>query len=162
MNIFSFVGYSNSGKTRLIQRLVKDLATRGYSAGVIKCCTHSFDLSPEGKDSQLFLAAGAEAAAILGSEQWAVMGGNLAGLDIAALAEKQFSGLDIIFVEGGRHYSGTKKIGLLRQGVVEELSLPEEQLIAVVSDIVCDFTKPVFHPDDINGIIDFLLEEIGK
>jgi len=162
VNIFSFVGYSNSGKTRLIKRLVGNLSSRGYSVAVIKCCSGIFDLSPEGKDSQLFFAAGAEATAVLSADRWAIMSVNNSGMDIVGLVQKQFPEKGFILVEGGRQYSGTKKIGLLRKGVVEELSFPLEQLSAVIADIKCEIEKPVFHPDDIDKIIDFLIKETGK
>ena len=44
MKIFGFVGNSDSGKTKLLQKLVGELKNRGHKVSVIKHCAHGFDL----------------------------------------------------------------------------------------------------------------------
>ncbi|MBR3003634.1 MAG: molybdopterin-guanine dinucleotide biosynthesis protein MobB, partial [Lachnospiraceae bacterium] len=46
--ITSFVGYSGSGKTTFIEKLIKELKVRGRSVAVIKHDAHEFDIDKEG------------------------------------------------------------------------------------------------------------------
>ena len=51
MRIFSFVAASsNSGKTTLIEKVVKILTARGLRVAVIKHASKGFDLDQPGKD----------------------------------------------------------------------------------------------------------------
>ena len=60
MKMFAFTGTSDSGKTRLIKKLVGELKTRGHVVSVIKHCAHGFDLEDKGKDSAKFMKAGSD------------------------------------------------------------------------------------------------------
>ena len=51
MRIFGVVGYKNTGKTGLMERLVTEITTRGFSVSTIKHAHHSFDVYHAGKDS---------------------------------------------------------------------------------------------------------------
>jgi molybdopterin-guanine dinucleotide biosynthesis adapter protein len=44
--IISIVGYSNSGKTYLLEKMIPILKAKGYSVGVIKHAGHEFSLDP--------------------------------------------------------------------------------------------------------------------
>jgi molybdopterin-guanine dinucleotide biosynthesis protein B len=63
--ILCIIGWSNSGKTTLIEALLKALREEGKRVVVIKHHHHSQAL-PEGKDTTRFLLAGAKRAILLG------------------------------------------------------------------------------------------------
>ncbi|UCE43231.1 MAG: molybdopterin-guanine dinucleotide biosynthesis protein MobB, partial [Candidatus Aminicenantes bacterium] len=44
MKIFAFAGISDTGKTHLIQELIRELKNREYTVSVIKHCPHGFEL----------------------------------------------------------------------------------------------------------------------
>ena len=50
--VINIVGYSsNVGKTLLIENLIKELKSRGYSIATIKHDVHGFDIDKKGKDT---------------------------------------------------------------------------------------------------------------
>ena len=57
--IVGFYGYSNSGKTTLIERLIKELTFRGRKVSAIKQSKHPITMDTEGKDTYRFSKAGA-------------------------------------------------------------------------------------------------------
>jgi hypothetical protein len=58
--ILGFYGHSNSGKTSIIEGLVKRLKVKGYRVAVVKHTAHrGFELDTEGTDSWRFRKAGA-------------------------------------------------------------------------------------------------------
>jgi molybdopterin-guanine dinucleotide biosynthesis protein B len=59
-------------------------------------------------------------------------------------------------VEGDKSDKTLKKIEVMRKGISEKMICPPEELIAVVSDFNVGIDKPVFHPDKISTIADFL------
>jgi molybdopterin-guanine dinucleotide biosynthesis protein B len=59
--IISIVGRKGSGKTRLIERLVRDLKDEGYRTAVLKHIHHGdFEIDIEGKDTWRYSEAGAQ------------------------------------------------------------------------------------------------------
>jgi len=69
MKAVAIVGNSDSGKTRLITDLIKELNSRALKCGVLKKASEEVELDKEGKDSWQFMAAGAEAATVLAPEK---------------------------------------------------------------------------------------------
>jgi molybdopterin-guanine dinucleotide biosynthesis protein B len=63
---------------------------------------------------------------------------------------------DFILVEGAKSDKSLKKIEVLRKGFSEKILCSPEELIAVVSDFDMGKDIPVFHPEDIEKIADFM------
>jgi molybdopterin-guanine dinucleotide biosynthesis protein B len=63
-NIVSFVGHSDSGKTRLIERLVSTLRKKGHRVGVLKHTHARIKVDRKGTDTDRFRRAGAAVSAI--------------------------------------------------------------------------------------------------
>ena len=49
--LFGIVGWKNSGKTTLVERLVSEITKRGYKVSTVKHAHHSFDIDHKGTDS---------------------------------------------------------------------------------------------------------------
>ena len=64
---------SNTGKTVLIEGLIKELKNRGYTVATIKHDVHGFDIDKEGKDTWRHRKAGAEAVIISSKERMALI-----------------------------------------------------------------------------------------
>jgi molybdopterin-guanine dinucleotide biosynthesis protein MobB len=60
------LGYSSTGKTTLITAALRACVRRGVKASAAKCVRHDYDVAPSGKDSTLFLEAGASASLFVG------------------------------------------------------------------------------------------------
>jgi molybdopterin-guanine dinucleotide biosynthesis protein B len=174
MKIIAFVGPSESGKTRLIARLIPELKRRGLAVAVVKHCGHGFDLGAPDKDSSKFLASGADGVALAGPDGTAVIRDNRVGradrvvcdnqvgfadrvVGLGALARKEFGGADIVLVEGGKSDPALRKIEVLRSGVSESLRTPPNELAAIVADgPVAGADVPLFSPDRVDEIADWL------
>jgi molybdopterin-guanine dinucleotide biosynthesis protein MobB len=158
MRIVAVVGFSGSGKTRLVVRLIGELGRRGLRVAALKRCSHGFSLDTEGKDTADFAAAGADGTAMVSPEGWAALGRGPVE-DLQQLAARLFPDADVILIEGGKDFRGTRKIEVLRSGVSEAPAGRPEELLAVVSDLPAPdgVAAPVFKPDDLAAICDRIL-----
>lgn len=74
MLVLGFYGHSNSGKTTLIEGLVKRYSRRGLSVAVLKHAAHrGFELDSEGTDSWRHGKAGASAVGLLAGGRAAIL-----------------------------------------------------------------------------------------
>lgn len=156
MKIFAFAGISDSGKTHLIQDLIQELKKREYTVSVIKHCPHGFELEAQGKDTAKFVQAGADSACMYSPDGFAVLRQKKRDLDVRKITRNYLPYSDFVLVEGDKSDKTLKKIEIMRKGISEKMICSPEELIAVVSDFNVGIDKPVFHPDKINAIADFL------
>ncbi len=59
MKVYGIVGWKNTGKTTLVERLVGEIAGRGFSVSTVKHTHHNVDVDQKGKDSWRHRRAGA-------------------------------------------------------------------------------------------------------
>ena len=158
MKIVAVVGFSDSGKTRLIVRLIGELKRRGLRAYAVKRCSHGFSLDTEGKDSADFTKAGADGVAMVSPEGWAAQCKSLV-TDVPVLAGRLFPDADIILVEGGKEAAGLPRIEVLRAGVSEvPVSRPDDLLAVVANFPLSDgLPVPIFKPEETAEICDLIL-----
>jgi molybdopterin-guanine dinucleotide biosynthesis protein B len=158
MRTVAIVGFSETGKTRLIVQLVRELKGRGLRVAAVKRCSHGFTLDIEGKDTSDFSEAGADGVAMISPEGWAALG-KAPDVEASRLASRLFPDADVVLVEGGKDAPRTRKIEVLRAGVSGALMSRPGELVAVVSDMPLpgDSTVPVFAPENVPGIADFIL-----
>jgi molybdopterin-guanine dinucleotide biosynthesis protein MobB len=164
MKTVAIVGFSESGKTRLIAGLIGELKKRGMRTCAVKRCSHGFSLDTEGKDTSDFSRAGADGVAMVSLEGWAAIG-KAPAIDASALAARLFPDAEVVLIEGGKDVRGARKIEVLRAGVSELLMSRPEELLAVVSDFAFrdgdvrnnDVPVPVFRPEETARISDLIL-----
>jgi molybdopterin-guanine dinucleotide biosynthesis protein B len=153
---FAFVGTSDSGKTHLLRKMIGELKKRGHTVSVIKHCAHGFDLEEEGKDTAQFMEAGSDSVCMYSPDGMVVSQQKKAEFDVEKISREYMRCSDIILVEGAKSDKRLKKIEVLRKGISEKISCSPDELIAVVSDFDTEKKVPVFHPEDIEEIADFL------
>ena len=116
LTVIGFYGYSNSGKTTLIERLIGDLKAEGYRVAAVKVSGHDLELDEPGKDTWRYSQAGAGVVALAskGGTAFLVDGAlDMATiLDVLAVTRHP----DIVLVEGAR----TDLIRKVRLGDIEE------------------------------------------
>lgn len=156
MKIFAFAGISDSGKTQLIRKLIGELKSRNRTISVIKHCAHGFDLEKQGKDTAQFMEAGSDSVCMYSPDGMAVFQQKKTGLDAQKISVAYFKGSDFVLVEGASSDKKLKKIEVLRKGFSEKISSSPEELVAVVADFDVGKDIPVFHPEDIEKIVDFV------
>ena len=150
--IYSFVAYSGTGKTTLLEKLVAELKSRGLRVAVIKHDAHEFDIDHEGKDSWRFTRAGADVTVVVSDSKAVIMENRPVPLE--DLLEK-ITDVDIILTEG--YKSGTwPKIAIRRSATGNPLPIAQEDCIAIVTDVPEQTDTPCFGLDDICGLADFI------
>ena len=156
MKIFAFAGISDSGKTQLVQKLVSELKKREHTVSVIKHCAHGIDLEEKGKDTAQFMEAGSDSVCMYSPDGMAFFKQKITGLDAQKISREYLKCSDFILVEGAGPFKKLKKIEVLRKGSSEKILHSPEELIAVVADFDAGTDVPVFHPEDIEKIADFM------
>ena len=76
MIVIGIVGWKNSGKTRLVQELIKYFVTKKLKVGTIKHAHHNFDIDKQDTDSFLHRKAGAKEVLISSAKRWAKIPGQ--------------------------------------------------------------------------------------
>jgi molybdopterin-guanine dinucleotide biosynthesis protein MobB len=161
----SFVAKSGTGKTTLLETVLRELTRRGWRVGAVKHDAHSFEIDHEGKDSWRLTKAGASPMVISSPEKLAVVQDGLQGeIPLDEIIERFMGGADLVLTEGYKT-GHLPKIEVHRQGRSEELlcvdgagQVTDEDLVAVVSDADRSLPVPVLPLDDPASVCDFLEE----
>lgn len=166
MKLFGVVGWKNSGKTGLVERLVRDLSARGLRVATIKHAHHAFDVDHAGTDSARHRAAGAAQVLLSSSRRWALMSelGDAPEPTLEALLGR-LDPCDLVLVEGFKG-AGHAKIEAHRAATGQALIAPGDASVrAVASDVAQEVAqsldRPVFDLDDTAAIADFILSEVA-
>ena len=158
MNVLGIAGWKNSGKTRLTERLTRELTRRGLSIATIKHAHHGFDPDQPGTDSYRHRMAGAGEVLVSSSRRWALIHENSGpepGLDqlLAGL-----SPADLVIVEGFKGEPHPKIETRRREAAGPALSDRDRAVFAIASDAPDQSTDlPLFSLDDIVGIADLVM-----
>ncbi len=171
MKVFGVIGWKNSGKTGLMERLVQDITARGFTVSTLKHAHHRFDVDQKGKDSYRHRLAGAREVLLSSGSRWALMHELRTAPEPApepALTEllKRLSPCDLVLIEGYKR-DNHPKIEANRAATKQSLIAPTENtVLAVASDqspdqIHADLDIPLFDLDDTTGIADFILRHVG-
>jgi len=162
MKIYGVTGWKNAGKTGLMERLVAEITSRGFSVSTIKHAHHSFDVDHPGKDSHRHRVAGAQEVLLASKNRIALMRElrDQEEPDLAHLLTR-LSLVDLVLIEGykrDRH----PKIEAHRSATGQPLIAPGDDTIrAVASDVPLTLERPVFDLDDTTALADFVLREVG-
>ncbi len=148
-----FMGWSGSGKTTFLEKLLPELTARGVRTAVIKHDAHAFQMDKPGKDTWRFAQAGAACTAISGPNGWAVLGPDEIGLE--TLREK-LPPVDLILVEGHK-YSRYPKIQVHRRETGKPLVPMDASHFALVTDEPADAGIPQLGPEDIAACAELIL-----
>lgn len=159
VKVVAFVAKSNTGKTTLLEQVIRELKSRGYKLGVIKHDAHRFDIDHPGKDSYRLTAAGADTMLISSQEKLALVKRHQAAPPLEELIPTYFSDMDIVVTEGFK-MSPVPKVEVHRQERSPTLLCRGEHndpnLIAIASDAELDVDVPVLDLNDPKGVADFI------
>ena len=94
-------GISDSGKTRLVERLLLELIQKGHRVGTVKLSkSEALDLDPEGKDTHRHLNAGSMVTAATSRSNSAIFMPKAQGLDRLIEMMTVTGKLDLVIAEG--------------------------------------------------------------
>lgn len=161
---FGVTGWKNSGKTRMVARLVREFVERDLKVSTIKHAHHSFDVDHEGTDSWQHRRAGAGEVALVSRNRWALMH-ELENEDEPSVSEilAKLGPCDLVMIEGFKR-EDHPKIELFRETATSDKPLwPDDpSIVAIVSDEpVENCPLPRFTHDEIGTIADFVLAHLG-
>ncbi|WP_027715311.1 molybdopterin-guanine dinucleotide biosynthesis protein B [Desulfuromonas sp. TF] len=161
----SFVAKSGTGKTTLLEKVIRELKDRDYRVGVIKHDAHRFNIDHPGKDSYRLTAAGADTMLIASPEKLALIKQHPVSPPLDELLATYFSDVDIVLTEGFKK-SGLPKIEINRRERSATLICRGEEhdptLIAVASDQSLEVDVPLLDLNDTSAIADFVEERFLK
>lgn len=150
--IVSFVGYSNSGKTTFLVKVITELKKRGYRIGVIKHDGHDFEIDHVGTDTWQHKQAGADVVCIASAHQIAVMERVVTPPSLDDIIPL-ITNVDFILTEGFKQ-EGKPQIEVNRRGT--ECLGKKDNTIALVAEVMLYEGIPHFGLDDTMGVADFL------
>ncbi|MCK4860277.1 MAG: molybdopterin-guanine dinucleotide biosynthesis protein B [Rhodobacteraceae bacterium] len=163
MNVYGIVGWKNSGKTTLVERLVSEITGRGFTVSTVKHAHHAFDVDHEGKDSFRHRVAGASEVLLASRNRWALMHEirDDAEPPLSELLEK-LSPVDLVLIEGYKRDSHAKVEAHRAETKQGLLATEDATVTAVASNYVVDgLSVPQFDLDDVTGIASYILKEVG-
>ncbi len=152
------VGGKASGKTALMEKLIRELVGRGYRVGAFKHSSHHVDFDREDKDTGRFAEAGAHAVAASASDKVVFYRNTEESWNPEKLRDRFFEDVDIMLGEGFRSQP-LPKIMVVRKEEDAE-GIDRHGLLAVVTDLPIKTDAPKFPTADTAGLADMLEKQI--
>jgi molybdopterin-guanine dinucleotide biosynthesis protein B len=136
MRVYGVIGWKNSGKTSLMERLVAEITGRGFSVSTVKHVHHDVDLDQPGKDTYRHRQAGAREVVLASADRLAIL------------------------VE---HRGPEPELpAVWRAETGHPLIQPGDPLVrAVATDATLSLPVPVLDLNDTRAVADFILCEVG-
>ena len=161
MNVFGIAGWSNAGKTTLIERLLPVLIGRGLRVSIVKHAHERFDVDQPGKDSFRMREAGSHEVLISSPARWALMREHRDAAEpkLPALLT-HLSACDLVLVEGYKR-EAIPKLEVHRVANGKPPLWPDDPyIVAVASDAPVATSLPRFSLDDIDAIAAFVASRV--
>lgn len=132
--LLAITGYSGTGKTTLLEKLIPQLNQKGIKVGLIKHSHHNVDVDKAGKDSHRLRLAGANPTMIVCEQRWAMMveTNTLASFN-TLVKQMEAQNVDLILVEGFKHET-LPKIQLHRKAMDNPLPELDPFTLATATD----------------------------
>ena len=156
--VLGFSAWSGTGKTTLVEKIIRLLTARGIRCGVIKHDAHDFDIDHPGKDSHRFTQAGSVMTLLSSPTKTAVVEQRPHTLEeLLAMVH----GVDLILVEGYKQ-ADIPRIGISRLATGKGLPCPPTDYLAVVTDdpALSGCGVPVFGLENTEELVNYFLSAL--
>ncbi len=164
MKVVGFAGFSGSGKTMLVERLIPALKLRGLRVSVVKHAHHDFDIDHPGKDTYRHRDAGAFEVVVASDRRLALMREfeQPARLSVHHLLAELYDGVDWVLVEGFKH-SNLLKVEVWRADLGKPARYPDDDfIVAIATDaperLPQETLRPVLDLDSPDAIAQWLVD----
>lgn len=156
--VIGFMGYSNSGKTTVVSKLIDILTKMGYRVAAVKHAAHGYDLDVPGKDSWQHYNAGAQKVILVGPDS---ITSHERCLNEPKLQDvlQQINNVDCILVEGFKGEPGPK-IEIVRDPDNPRVPAGHD-LAAIISDLPLGGDVPVFAVDQLETLAAFIIDHFN-
>ena len=161
MKLFGFAGWSGSGKTTVIERIIPLLRGGGLRVSLVKHAHHEFDIDQPGKDSWRHRQAGCGEVLVSSSARWALMH-ELRGDPELTLEQalRRLSPCDLVLVEGFKR-AAIPKLEIHRPAVGKALLFPDDsRIVGLATDVpgaFADLPIPVLDLSNAGAIAAFVI-----
>ena len=161
-NLFGIVGWSGSGKTDLVCRLINFYNKNSIVVSSIKHTHHKFEVDKKGKDSSRHIQSGSNEVLLYGGKKWAIISKlQKKEVGIEDILNKFQPETKLILVEGLK-YGDFPKIEVIRSKLNKPHLFKKDSNIKA---IVCDkkikdlqgLNIPCFSFKETNIIADFII-----
>ena len=148
--VFGVVGWKNSGKTTLTERLVSEFTARGLTMSMVKHTHHNVDVDRSGTDSYRHRRAGAQEVMLAGGSRFALMH--------EYRSQPEFELDELLNRMAGFKKTPIPKLEVRRaKRQTSVLAEEDSSIVAVASDYeISGLDIPVFNLNDILSIADFI------
>jgi len=161
--VFGIVGWKNSGKTTLVEALIREFAARGLRVSTVKHAHHAFDIDVPGKDSYRHREAGAGEVLVASGRRWALMH-ELRDEDEPRLELllARLSACDLVLVEGFKRDAHPKIEVLRALGPDGRIADTDKTVCAIATDDpAISGDNPALPLNDVRVIADFICARCG-
>ena len=162
MKIIGVVGWKDTGKTTLIEKLIKEFNKRNLTVSTIKHAHHNFLVDQPGTDSFRHFNAGAKETILASDKKWIKFSRHVYESNLSNLIE-QIIPVDIVVVEGFK-LSGHKKVEVVNTVSKRTPLYETDQMICGLifnQHKIQNTVLPQFSRDDIQEICDFIETTLG-
>ena len=162
MKVYGVIGWKNSGKTGLMERLVANITARGYSVSTVKHVHHDVDLDIPGKDTHRHRQAGAQEVVLASAHRFALMVEHRGPEPELPAILSRLAPVDLVLVEGYKR-DAHPKLEVWRAETGQNLIQSSDPLVrAVATDAtLAALPVPVLNLNDTDAIAAFILAEVG-
>ena len=163
--LFGIIGWSGSGKTDLICRLISSYKKKKITIGSIKHSHHNFEIDKKGKDSFNHILSGSEEVIIYNERKYALISNKLnKKIEFNEVIKKFSKNIDLILVEGLKGLN-INKIEVYRTKLNKSLLFKNDKNVKA---IVCDKPNkeiiksglPIFEFSQTEKIQDFISKKV--
>ncbi|MEE8346255.1 MAG: molybdopterin-guanine dinucleotide biosynthesis protein B [Dehalococcoidia bacterium] len=158
--LVSVVGNSGVGKTTFLEKLIREMKSRGFRVAAIKHDAHNFQMDYPGKDTHRLTEAGSDIVMISAAGELALLEKVDQERSLDDLAAMVSDRVDIVVTEGYRR-AAKAKIEVSRRDFGSELVSAPQDLLALVTDQQFDLDVPHFGLNDAGGVADLLVSRFG-
>jgi molybdopterin-guanine dinucleotide biosynthesis protein B len=157
--IVSFVGYSGSGKTTFIEKMIPVMSGFGLKTAIIKHDTHGFQMDKPGKDTWRHKQAGACATAIISKQHV----GLVMDMDQEPMPHDLSPMLNFVhlIITEGYKFGPYPKIEIFRPEAAENdkpICQNDPTLLALISDAPVGLPVKHFKLNNVSGVARFLID----
>ena len=161
MRVYGVIGWKNSGKTSLMERLVAEITGRGFSVSTVKHVHHTVDLDQPGKDTFRHRQAGAREVVLASADRLAILVEHRGPEPELPAVLARMAPVDLVLVEGYKR-DAHPKVEVWRAETGHPLIQPGDSLVrAVATDAALTLPVPVLDLNDTAAVADFILREVG-
>jgi molybdopterin-guanine dinucleotide biosynthesis protein B len=162
MKVYGIIGWKNSGKTSLMERLVACITAKGFTVSTVKHVHHDVDLDQPGKDTYRHRAAGAQEVVLASAHRFALMREHRGSEPTLTEILSRLGPVDLVLVEGYKR-DAHPKVEVFRAETGHDLIQPTDPTTrAVATDMMLpSLTVPVLDLNDTEAVARFILLETG-